>query len=123
MATAYVTVSAAPAKAETRRLMRIPREKDRVKLDRVLHFGFVGTVARAHVDTGSLKASIKERSERTKRTWRGEIEAGGVAPGGVNNPVDYAIYEKARGEDHDFFGNLHMTHEMYVKTLKEILAR
>lgn len=122
MTAVLVHVNTAPARAETRRLQRLPREKDKVKLDRVLHSGFVGSQAIVHVETGSLKSSGREKSDRTRRRWTGEISYGGPSAG-PNNPVDYAIYEKARGDSHDFMANTHLLHEMYVKQIKEILAR
>lgn len=74
-------------------------------LEAVLKAAFLDTQARTHVITGSLKASGTTSSDFDGDDWHGQIKYGGASTG-PNNPVDYAIYEMARGGDHDFFGNL-----------------
>lgn len=81
-------------------------------LEAVLQAAFLETQAATHIITGSLKASGRTSSDFTdEKVWEGEISYGGpqyrdVAPGPPNDPVDYAIYEMARGGDHDFFAAL-----------------
>ena len=111
----------------------IERELDRLsmepsvfaglKLDMVLQTGFAMTQAAVHIGTHSLKSSGKSKSEidGKKKTWTGEIKYGGPSTG-VNNPVDYAIYEKRRGGAHDFFAGLPGLHAAYVAAIKEILS-
>jgi len=74
-------------------------------MEAVLHAVFLDTQARTHVITGSLKASGTSESDYDGDGWKGNITYGGVSTG-PNNPVDYAIYEMARGGEHDFFGNI-----------------
>jgi len=88
-----------------------PPHKPVGELEAMLASAFAETQAHTHVITGSLKASGKTNSEFDGDEWEGEISYGGAlwktpAPGPPNNPVDYAIYEMARGGDHDFFGPL-----------------
>ena len=104
---------------ELDRLKGMPGPKARALLNAVLKEGFVTSQARVHVITGSLKSSGKSSSKGSKatHTWEGTIEYGGPSKS-VNNPVDYAIYEKARGEDHDFMGNLHLLHSQYITAIE-----
>ena len=99
-------------------------------LDIVLQLGYVETQKDVHVETGSLKSSGKVGSEVSKieSKWEGTIRYGGPSTG-VNNPVDYAIYEKRRGiggaggpsdakGDHDFFGSLPSLHKKYIEAIQ-----
>lgn len=94
-----------------------------VKLEGVLQAAFGETQAATHVITGSLKASGKTESDMHEDEWVGTIEYGGElwavpSPGPARDPVDYAIYEMARGGDHDFFGPL----VAYEGKIEEILV-
>lgn len=115
---------------ELERLERMPDFKTQLALDIVLQLGFVDTQKDVHVDTGSLKESGKVESEASKATqkWEGTIRYGGPSTG-VNNPVDYAIYEKRRGiggaggpsdgkGDHDFFSSLPALHKQYIQAIQ-----
>jgi hypothetical protein len=80
-------------------------------LEALLSAAFADTQVRTHVISGSLKASGKTESDFDGNVWSGKIEYGGVlfkapVPGPPRDPVDYAIYEMARGGSHDFFGGL-----------------
>lgn len=86
---------------ELDRLERLDR-RTILALDAVLTGQYAATQVAVHIETGSLKTSGRHDSNADRHTWRGEIVYGGPAPGAVNNPVDYAIYEKARGGHHDF---------------------
>lgn len=114
---------------EIARIESMPDFKTRLALDIVLQQGFVQTQKDVHVETGSLKGSGKVESEasKIKARWEGKIRYGGPSTG-VNNPVDYAIYEKRRGiggaggpsdakGDHDFFGSLPSLHPQYVTAI------
>lgn len=81
------------------------------QLEEVLAAAFEDTQQRVHILSGSLKASGKSESDFQDDEWTGTITYGGVlwatpAPGPPNDPVDYAIYEMARGGAHNFFGGL-----------------
>jgi hypothetical protein len=81
-------------------------------LEAVLQLAFLETQAATHIISGSLKASGTTSTDTTNDwVWEGEISYGGQLhrspfPGPPNDPVDYAIYEMARGGDHDFFAGL-----------------
>jgi len=107
----------------TKELDRLEKAPMRAKLylDAVLDTGFKSTQAAVHVITGSLKASGKHSSEMRGDTWEGEISYGGISLG-VNNPVTYAIYEKARDADHDFFAPLQALDSLYVKAILKALS-
>lgn len=96
-----------------------PTAKTTALLNTVLEIGFAQVDADIHVETGSLKSSLKKTSgkSRAKHKWEGTIRAGGPSTG-VNNPVDYAIYEKRRGGAHDFFLDLPLLHPLYVGAIK-----
>jgi len=87
-------------------------------LDAVLELGFAQTQAVVHVETGSLKSSgnSSSKSDRLTKRWEGEIQYGGPSTS-INNPVDYAIYEKRRDGAHDFFAPLHLLHPLYVSAI------
>lgn len=81
------------------------------ELESMLASAFTLTQVATHVITGSLKASGKTESDFDGEVWTGQITYGGAlwktpAPGPPNDPVNYAIYEMARGGEHDFFGPL-----------------
>lgn len=107
----------------------IERELDRLEkaptkasayLDAVLYQGFAQTQALVHIITGSLKASGKATTEFDGDNWKGEISYGGFSLG-VNNPVTYAIYEKARDGDHDFLAPLKTLDSLFVKAILKAL--
>lgn len=105
-----------------RELDRLEKAPDRASLylDVVLYKGFAETQAVVHVITGSLKSSGKASTDFDGNTWRGRISYGGVSLG-VNNPVTYAIYEKARDEDHDFMTPLKTLDSLYTKAILKAL--
>lgn len=67
---------------------------------------FQDTQDRVHVITDSLRQSGKLTVDEVVRgVLEGTIEYGGDSTGPID-PVVYAIYEMARGGDHDFFAGL-----------------
>jgi hypothetical protein len=101
---------------EIDRLDSLPNLKTKGFLDAVLASGFKMTQGAVHVVTGSLKGSGKSDSEIVGSKWIGEISYGGASLG-INNPVTYAIYEKARDGEHDFFAPLKALDSMWVKAI------
>lgn len=103
MAGVYLYSDWSDVDEELDRLERMPTPEMTNLLDAALAelFGLTQTVV--HVQTGSLKSSGRRDSKvnRAGRTWQGEINYGGPSTG-VNNPVDYASYEQARDDSHDF---------------------
>lgn len=116
--------------SELDRLERAPK-KAAMYLDGVLHSGFAATQASVHVITGSLKSSGKASTTFDGNDWEGEISYGGASLG-VNNPVTYAIYEKARGAhwagpssakgSHDFMAPLSQLDSLYIKAILRALS-
>ena len=72
-----------------------------MRLEKLLASTFGATQAATHIITMSLKLSGKTSSDWDGGHWEGDISYGGESTG-INNPVDYAIYEMARGGHHDF---------------------
>lgn len=88
-----------------------PSYKSTTMLEELLKAAFEETQARTHVITGSLKASGKTETDFGDDIWTGYIIYGGAlwktaTPGPPHDPVDYAIYEMARGGEHDFYSGL-----------------
>jgi len=108
--------------AELDRLLGMPDLKTRMLLDAVLDAAFILTQSSVHVLTGSLKLSGKHFSEASMidAEWEGTIRYGGPSTG-VHNPVNYAIYEKARHPDehgvHDFFAGLVTLEGLWVAAI------
>jgi hypothetical protein len=107
---------------EFARLKALPGPKAKAALDSILATGFKATQGAVHVITGSLKSSGKSSSEVIGDEWHGEISYGGISLG-INNPVTYAIYEKARDEHHDFFAPLKALDSLYIKALLKLLEK
>jgi hypothetical protein len=98
---------------ELKRLGGPPGFKVVGSLEAALAVAFADTQAKTHVITGSLKASGKTETDfDSQGNWTGAISYGG-ASAGPNNPVDYAIYEMARGGEHDFFRDLPKYYESF----------
>lgn len=70
--------------------------------EQVLARQFQATQTAVHIDTGSLKNSGAPESSNVAHRWEGRIVYGGPSEGFPNDPVDYAVYERARGGLHDF---------------------
>lgn len=109
-----------------RELDRIERQPDgRMTrlMNAALAVGFDVTQANVHVQTGSLKSSGTQDHDvdRALKHWEGEIQYGGPS-GGVNNPVDYAIYEQRRGGAHDFMAGLELLKPLFVTAMKTGLS-
>lgn len=86
----------------------------------------VASPAHPHVPTyaptGSLQASGAPSTEYDGQTWTGSITYGGFSTG-PNNPVDYAIYEMARGGIHDFFAGLPAFEHEYLDAITNFYDR
>ena len=96
-----------------------PPVKTIFRLEQALARGFAGTQAATHVITSSLKWSGTTTSHFDGDTWEGTVTYGGPSTG-VNNPVEYAIYERQRGGDHDFMAPLQQTEVDMAWVIKKI---
>lgn len=111
---------------ELDRISRLPGPATIARLDAVLAAGFAATQAKVHRRTGSLASSGASESEfiRATKEWKGQISYGGPSLG-VNNPVDYAIYEQRRKPDehgdHDFMAPLAAYHLAYIDVMLKAL--
>lgn len=106
---------------ELQRLESHPTPHMLANLEDALSQVFAMTQAQVHVITGSLKGSGKTSSKADQNSWEGTIEYGGPSPGFPNNPVNYAIYERARGGTHDFLANVHLANELFEQAIEEAL--
>lgn len=106
---------------ELERLVHLPGPKGITTLDGVLAMAYAETQAAVHIDTGSLKESVKVESTEKGQVWEGDLDYGGVSTG-VNSPVDYAIYEKARGGSHDFMAPVEKFDQFWTEAVKEVLS-
>ena len=111
-----------PFKDEEKRLASLPNRSTKIALDAVLSMGFIWTQADVHVVTGSLKSSGSKSSDMPGNTWEGVISYGGASKG-INNPVTYAIYEKARDGSHDFMTPLKALDSLWVDALLKVLSK
>lgn len=104
--------------ADVRNLSNAPSFRVIRGLERTLRNAFLDTQAKVHVITSSLKGSGRSSSEFVAPThWEGHITYGGPSPGFPNDPVVYAIYEMARGGEHDFFRDLPMYDPLFVQAI------
>lgn len=102
---------------EMDRLEDLPNAKTNMLLDTVLKSVEGLVVGQVHIDTDSLRQSAKTDSNERGAKWIGTLTMGGESTG-VNNPVDYAIYEKRRGGAHDFFNGIEVFHAAWVAAIK-----
>lgn len=87
--------------------MAAPLHRPVGEIEVLFRAAFEATQAATHIITGSLKASGHTNTDVTENAWTGQIIYGGPlfgapSPGPANDPVEYAIYELARGGAHDF---------------------
>lgn len=95
-----------------------PTPKAILAMEKVWAEMFADTQVLTHVITGSLKESGTTATDVDENGWTGTISYGGPSTG-PNDPVTYAIYEKARGGDHDFFRTLPGYTEKMSEAVKE----
>ena len=105
---------------ELARLQHGLAPSDLLKLEVGLTRLFLQTQEVVHVITGSLKNSGNALTRHAGGQWYGEISYGGASPGAVNNPVNYAGFEQARGLQHDFMRPLYGV-DVYGDTLLDFL--
>lgn len=105
-----------------RKLKRVPDVRAKQKLDRVLEWGLRSTQEVVHIETGSLLVSGRADSTMLLGRYSGTISYGGPSMG-INNPVDYAVYELDRGGDHDFMSVTRLMHPLWIAAIKEIISK
>lgn len=81
------------------------------------HRMFRDTQEKVHVITSSLKNSGDVTSRWEGRAFIVEITYGGDSGGSIHDPVNYAIFEMARGSNHDFFRALPEYYEEFEQAM------
>jgi hypothetical protein len=107
---------------ELSRIEGMPNAKMNTALDTAFELGYETVKADVHVQTSSLKNSGKKSTKHGRSKWEGKFSFGGPSTG-VNNPVDYAIYELDRGGDHDFMKTTPQMRATFVTAIKTVLDR
>jgi hypothetical protein len=93
-------------------------------LNEVLYEAFADTQARVaspahpHVPTYEPTGALLE-SGRTESDFTGEVWTGTITYGDSTGPVDYAIYEMARGGIHDWFSGLPGFGDRYLEAIAD----
>jgi hypothetical protein len=87
---------------ELSRLMRGFSPDTLTKLESKVLESRLETEVITHVETGSLKSTVRMDVEYDGAVWTGAVRAGGLAPGMPRDPVYYGVFELARGGDHFF---------------------
>jgi len=104
--------------AEVNRLADGPSSADLLAFEIVLEDQFRATQAAVHVITRSLKGSGRSEFKMDNNSWEGEISYGGPTTG-INNPVDYAEYEREREGAHDFLAPAERLSSGYIRAMQE----
>jgi hypothetical protein len=102
---------------EVDRLADGPTAQDLLHFENILQIQFIATQYKVHKITRSLQLSGKVDSKHENDKWEGEITYGGPSAG-VNNPVDYAEYERERDGSHDFLKATEEFESGYVHAMK-----
>jgi hypothetical protein len=98
-----ITVDTREVQEELRRLMAAPGLKTVLEFNEIFAYITAEVMAIVHIETGSLKSTVKWDSPTYPGGWHGTIHAGGAAPGRIRDPAFYGVYELARGGSHFFF--------------------
>jgi hypothetical protein len=106
--------------SEFDRLEQLPDFKTTNALDVAHTFAFSAAQAAIHVKKGALKATGRKTSRTYNTKWVGTMRWGGAAKGGF---VDYAIYEKARDDEHDWLNAVEPFEALYVAAMMRGLEK
>lgn len=88
---------------ELHRLMVAPDTKTMIAFSAIFAAMTAEVMALVHIETGSLKSTVKWDSPAYPLGWQGTIRVGGAAPGMPRDPAYYGVFELARGGTHFFF--------------------
>lgn len=99
----HVTVDTSQVDKELNRLIQAPDMKTTVAFNALFAEVTAEVMAIIHVETGSLKTTARWEVDPFPTGWQGTVHVGGAAPGEVNDPAYYGVYELARGGSHFFF--------------------
>ncbi len=98
-----VTVDTHEVTDELHRLMKAPDIRLVLEFNNIFAIAAAACWALIHIETGSLKSTIKWTSPAHLGGWQGTLTVGGAAPGWPRDPAFYGVYELARGGTHFFF--------------------
>jgi hypothetical protein len=99
----HVTVDTSQVDKELRRLQEAPDMKTVVAFNALFAEVTAEVMAIIHVETGSLKTTARWEVDPFPTGWQGTVHVGGAAPGEINDPAYYGVFELARGGSHFFF--------------------
>jgi hypothetical protein len=99
----HVTVDTSQVDKELNRLIQAPDMKTTVAFNALFAEVTAEVMAIIHVETGSLKTTARWDVDPFPTGWQGTVHVGGAAPGEINDPAYYGVYELARGGSHFFF--------------------
>lgn len=98
-----ISVDVHEVRDELNRLLLAPDIKTILAFNEIFASITAEVAALIHVETGSLKSTPKWDSPAYPGGWEGTLRVGGAAPGAINDPAYYGVYELARGGTHFFF--------------------
>lgn len=99
----HISVDTRQVDKELDRLMKAPGMKTEVAFNALFAEVTAEVMAIIHVETGSLKSTAHWDTDPFPTGWQGTVKVGGAAPGAINDPAYYGVYELARGGSHFFF--------------------
>jgi hypothetical protein len=99
----HVTVDTSQVDKELNRLIQAPDMKTTVAFNSLFAEITAEVMAIIHVETGSLKTTARWEVDPFPTGWQGTVHVGGAAPGEINDPAYYGVFELARGGSHFFF--------------------
>lgn len=99
----HVTVDTSQVDKELSRLIQAPDMKTTVAFNALFAEVTAEVMAIIHVETGSLKTTARWDVDPFPTGWQGTVHVGGAAPGQINDPAYYGVFELARGGSHFFF--------------------
>ena len=99
-----ISVDTSQVDKELHRLLVAPDMKTVVAFNGLFAEVAAEVDALIHIETGSLKSTARWDSPTYPGGWQGALHVGGAAPGEINDPAYYGVFELARGGSHFFFG-------------------
>jgi hypothetical protein len=99
----HISIDARQVDSELSRLIKAPDMKTEVAFNALFAEVTAEVMALIHIETGSLKSTAHWDVNAVPTGWQGTVHVGGAAPGAINDPAYYGVYELARGGSHFFF--------------------
>lgn len=99
----HIEVDTRQVDKELNRLSDAPGMKTLIAFNALFAEITAEVMALIHVETGSLKTTARWDTDPFPTGWQGTVHVGGAAPGEINDPAYYGVFELARGGSHFFF--------------------